>query len=302
MSNFSKKLLQFTFTLTNSTFANTGKNTTTVAGLRATCSILKAGFPQMGSAVIRIYGMDLSTMNQLSTLGQRVFQGSFNQVLVTAGSAETGFGIAFWGNINNAYIDFTEYPNVALQCEAFTESGLSILPKLPTSITGAADVIPVLQGLAAAGNLAFENNGVSGITIPNLYIYGSVLDQIKDIQQQLSKVIGIGIIGNTSGGTLAVWNLKTGRNGVSPTISSLDGSMIGYPSYTPNGIMVKCYYNPNVQFQKSIIVFSQFLTAANRTWQVFGLDHNLDTALPNGKWETTVQGFDPNTGGAPTQR
>lgn len=301
--SFVQRLLNFTFTLERGSFTNSpGSNTTTVSGLRATCKILKAGFPQMGKALIRIYGMDLSTMNDLSTLGQRIFQYPLNQVIVEAGDINSGMSIAFWGIIQDAYIDFSEAPNVAFQIEAFTETGLSVLPKVPVSINGSADAVQVLSGLANAANMAFENNGVSGVAIPNLYLYGSPLAQIQDMAKQLKFVIGVGIDGTAPGGTLAIWNLKQGRNGLAPLISSEDGSMIGYPSYTPNGILVQCLYNPSIAFQKSIVVHSKFLPAANRTWQVFGLDHDLDGMMPNGKWQTTVQAFDPETGTIPLAR
>lgn len=306
--SFVQRRLNFTFTLVNNkqgqqvNFTGTSSNTTTVSGLRASCKILKAGFPQMGRAIMRIYGMTLDTMNDISTLGQRVFQQPLNQVLIQAGDAGGGMAIAFWGIIQDAYIDFSEAPNVALQVEAFTESGLAVLPKVPVSITGAADAVTILSGLATAGGLAFENNGVSGVTIPNLYLWGSPLQQIRDMAEQLKYTIGVGIVGESPGGTLALWNLNQGRNGVAPLISSEDGSMIGYPSYTPNGIMVQSVYNPSIAFQKSVVVKSQFLPAANRTWQVFGIDHDLDAMLPGGKWQTTVQAFDPETGTIPLQR
>lgn len=301
--SFVQRLLRFTFTLEKGSFTSSmGNNTTTVSNLRATCKILKAGFPQMGKALCRIYGMTLSDMNDLSTLGQRVFQYPLNSVLIEAGDAVNGYGIAFWGILQDCYIDFSESPNVALQFEAFTDLRAAVLPKTPVSINGGADAVTVLSGLANAAQMAFENNGVSGVTIPNLYLYGSPLAQIQDMQRQLKNVIGIGIIGTNPGGTLAIWNLKQGRNGVAPVISSADGTMIGYPSFTPNGILVTSLYNPSISFQKSIIVKSMFLPSANRTWQVFGLDHDLDAMMPGGKWQTVVQAFDPETGTIPLSR
>lgn len=300
--SFTQRLMNFTFTLadkngTQTNFSGTNKNTVTLSGLRASCKFLKAGFPQMGGAQMRIYGMTLSIMNDLSTLGQRLFLQPPNTVLVEAGDS-SGLGIVFWGVIQNAYIDFSAAPDVAFQVEAWTEANFAVLPTLPTSINGSADVVTILQGLANAANMSFENNGVANVQIPSLYLWGPVLKQIHDIADQVKNVVNVDIVGDAPGGKL-VLTLKNGhREGIVPLISA-DTGMIGYPSYTPNGIMVRTLYNRNVSFLKPIIVQSKFLPAANRQWVVFGLDHDLDTMFPNGRWDSNIQAYDPTTGSIP---
>lgn len=303
--SFTQRLMSFTFTLADTkkpivspvTFASSGTNSITLQGLRASCKLQKAGFPQMGGAIMRIYGMTLSDMNDLSTLGQRIYLQPPNTVLIQAGDS-SGLGIVFWGVIQNAYIDFSAAPDVAFQVEAWTEAGFSTIPAVPTSINGSADVVTILKGLANATNMSFENNGVANVQIPSLYLWGSPFSQINDIKQQVKNVVNVAIVGESAGGKLILTYRNESRLGDVPLISA-DTGMIGYPSYTPNGIMVKTLYNKNVGFLKSIIVKSQFLPAANREWIVFGLDHDLDTMFPNGRWESIIQAYDPTTGSIP---
>lgn len=298
--SFTQRLMNFTFTLANTktgsqrNFAGTNSNTVTVSGLRATCKFVKAGFPQFGGASIRIYGMTLSTMNDLSTLGQRLYIQPPNSVLVEAGDS-TGLGIVFWGTIANAFIDFGAAPDVAFQIEAWTEINLAVLPKVPTSINGSADVVTLLSGLAKAANMNFENNGVANVQIPSYYSYGSPIDQIKDIKEQVKNVVIVDVVGDSIGGKIVLMYKNGFRQGIVPLISK-DTGMIGYPSYTPNGILVKSLYNKNVAFLKPIIVESIVLKPANRKWVVFNLDHDLDTMYPNGKWDSVMQAYDPTTG------
>ena len=79
--------------------------------------------------------------------------------------------------------------------------------------------------------------------------------------------------------------------------------MMGYPAFTSNGIMFKTLFNPNIAFGRNVKVESSRpeLSGANGTWNVVGLDYNLDANLPGGDWSMMVQGVPLGFGpGIPT--
>jgi hypothetical protein len=305
--SFVQRLLNFSFVLENGkTFIESGTDTVTITGVRASAKILKAGFPQMGEAQVIIYGLTLSIMNQLSTLGARIARQPRNRVIISAGDAVNGFSIVFSGIIQNAWADFFQAPEVPFHIIAFTALDLAVIPYTPTSINGTADVVTLLSGLATASGLTFENNGVANIKVSSMYLWGSPRDQIQQIKNQVQNTIGVVIDGDSQTGTLSIW-LKGGfRNGIVPVISAQTG-MIQYPSFTPNGILVKTLFNKSIGFQKRIQIASNFIPnssatiPANGVWVVFGLEYDLDTLIPRGKWDMTVQAYNPNTGSAPVQ-
>ena len=89
MAFFTHKKIDLTFTKGRGTFAEGGKNTVKLSGLRVSANIVRSGGSSQGSADLRIYGMTLSKMNDLSTLGLRVSNDTYsllnNSVLVEAG-------------------------------------------------------------------------------------------------------------------------------------------------------------------------------------------------------------------------
>jgi hypothetical protein len=67
--------------------------------------------------------------------------------------------------------------------------------------------------------------------------------------------------------------------------------MIGYPTYTAYGIMLRSLYDPTIGFGQKIQVQSSVLTTGE--WAVYGLSHHLESQTPNGKWETEILAYNP---------
>jgi hypothetical protein len=132
--------------------------------------------------------------------------------------------------------------------------------------------------------LAFENSGVTG-KLSNPYFPGSARSQA----QACARAAGISMI--IDNGKLAIWPKNGSRNGAVPLISPQTG-MIGYPSYTALGIMLKTLFNPSIGFGGKIKVQSE-LPAACGEWAVYSLDHDLEAMMPNGRWFSTVMAYNP---------
>jgi hypothetical protein len=275
-----QRLLSFTFQLGEGQFGNSGFDTVTIEGLRASCRIVKAGGPSMSAAECDIYGMTLDQMNKLSTLGMVVTLTRKNIIEIDAGDIESGMSTVFRGTIFGAWADFTGAPDVVFHVEACVGGIEALVPVAPTSFKGGADVATIMSGLATQMGLSFENNGVK-VQLANPYYPGTARTQAQAVAEHA------GVEWIIDNGTLAIWYPGQARGGVAPLLSPSTG-MVGYPAYTSQGIVVRSIYNPSIGFGHKIEVQSDLQDACGE-WVVFSLDHDLDAMMPHGKWFTTVQ-------------
>jgi hypothetical protein len=286
---FTKKLLEVTVSLAPSG-SNTqqpkfegGGNTVTLSGLRMSAHISKAGGPSDSKMELTIYGMTESKMNQLSTLGMQINLVPKNSIVLQAGD-EDGLSTVFQGYILSAYADFSASPQVSFKISAHTGLPDATVPTPVSSIKGSGDVATLLSGLAATMGLAFENSGVTA-KLSNPYYTGSPKVQA----QAIAKDAGISMI--IDNGKLAIWPKNGTRNGQVPLISPQTG-MIGYPTYTAYGIMLKCLFNPSIGFGQKINVESRLKPACGE-WSIYGMDYDLECLTPKGKWEITLLAYNP---------
>ena len=87
-------------------------------------------------------------------------------------------------------------------------------------------------------NMGFENNGVSA-TLTNEYLSGSFKAQADRCARDAGISWGI-----FNGNTLAIWPRGGNRNTPDVPVISIDTGMIGYPVFTPQGIIVKTLFSP----------------------------------------------------------
>lgn len=293
----SKKILEVTFTLeaeknsqgnitSQPVFTGTTSNSVTLSGYRASAHIVKAGGTSMGECQLKIYGMSLSLMNQLSTLGRTPVIIGRNFVTVTAGDSKNGMGLVFKGTISQAYTDLGSAPDSAFMVNAFSGLVEAMMPIPPTSYQGSADAAVIMSGLATQMNLAFENNGVS-VMLSNPYFPGSARSQAE----ACAKAAGIDWIIDL--GILSIWPKGGSRGGAVPAIGP-DSGMIGYPFPSGQGLLgLRCFFNSGITFGGKIAVMSS-IQPATGTWTICHVEHDIDCELPNGNWMTTVAGTPPN--------
>lgn len=294
-----QRLLSFQFNLSSG-------GSLSVSGLRANARISKPGGLELNTADCTIYGMSLSDMKQLNLYGLNLTLGKAfdNTVTITAGSSGNN-GTCFVGNIVEAYIDLNNMPNVALKFTAnsgYTDN-LAQGAK-PTSYQGYVKASQLMTTIA--GNMATITNGVQNTLQNDPSIYnpnysGSYLSQIRDVARDAN------IDATIDDGTLILSTPTTFRS--SGVTISADTGMIGSPIFDANGIIVKTIYNPQINFKDQITVQSilipqpgnyntpaeqEALPGASGSWNIYSIYHDLDTITPNGKWETTIKGNNPN--------
>lgn len=290
-----ERLLRATFVLAGGkTFKESGQSNVVVEGLRINAKIVKAGGPSMGTVQLQAFGITLSIMNQLSTLGMLVTTVQRNSVTLEAGDATNGMAVVFEGTITAAWPDFQGMPNTALLVEAHTGLADAVTPTKPTSINGSGDVATLMSGFAAQMGLTFENSGVTG-KLSNPYFPGSVRDQAF----ACAKAAGISISLDDPG-KLAIWPKLGARGGAVPLISK-DTGLVKFPEYTAQGIKFSVVFNPSITFGGKVQIKSQLFDSNNNPlaspadgiWAVFKLDHDLSCRAPNGPWFSNIEAYNP---------
>ena len=106
--------------------------------------IIKAGGPALGTAQLTVWGMTLSQMNQLSTLGMKVQLVPRNILTVSAGNVGGLPTTVFIGSITQAYADFCNAPDVSFQIIAQVTAADNAAPAQVSSYKGTTDAALVM--------------------------------------------------------------------------------------------------------------------------------------------------------------
>ncbi|QPF81681.1 hypothetical protein IC762_17820 [Bradyrhizobium genosp. L] len=274
-------------------FAETGGDTLTTSDKRVSVRIQNSGAPSSSAAQVMIFGLSSSVMNQLSTLGMVLNLVPRNTLTIKAGDVGGALSAVFSGTIVNAYADLNAAPDVPfiLTCQSGLADATMNVP--PTTFNGSTPVSTVMSGLARQMNVGFENNGVDS-TLSNPYYRGSLTQQMR----QCAKDAGINAE-IVNGNVLAIWPKFGSRDTQNiPLIAAPpDGGMIGFPSFTQQGILVRNIFNPNISFGGKVQVQTseEAVQKANGTWTVYKLDMALDAQLPHGKWEMAAYCYNANS-------
>lgn len=253
-------------------------------GPRVSAQITRNGMPGNSTATIRIFGLSLSDMNSVSSLGKPKIYERHNTVTVYAGNPIDGMSVVYYGQIQDAWEDFDGAPEVALNIDAASGIIDAMKPIPATSYSGAVDAATIMAGLAVQLGYAFENNGVS-VILSNPYYPLTAREQIVACAEEANIFAAIDGSGD-AGSILAIWPKDGARGGVIPLVSP-DTGMIGYPGYMAGGLNIRMIYNNAIKFGGQIKVVSSLQTACG-TWIVNRLVHNLESQTPHGAWFTEV--------------
>lgn len=291
--SFVRRKLEVVISLVNSpdgkpiTFEGTDNNSAKLSGeLRMMAKVVKQGGATKGSLNMTIFGLTLSKMNKLSTLGQRLELVPKNLITVKAGDAKIGMFTVFEGTITAAYADLNAAPQVGFRITGYTGAAQAVTNAKATSYRGAVDVNTVLRGLAAQMGLVFETTA-GPIMLSNPCFEGSAWTQMR------AAADAAGVNATIDDGILAVWPKGGARPGLIPEVSVKTG-MIGYPAYTANGLYVRTIFNPYVRATgKKVKIVSDQKPACGE-WQVLTLDHDLSCNEPGGQWSSAFECYNPS--------
>lgn len=287
---FIERVIQLTFTKAVGTFSE-GKNTVTYAGLRVLCDIIAVGGIQFGQAQLKVYGLTLSIMQELSALNQGFLVQKQIELQISASDEAGKLNLIFDGQVMLSQIDLNSQPDSALIIIA--QAGVLQAQQIanPTSYLADTDHFVVMKYLAGQMGLQCELNGTP-LPLSKPYFPGSFRDQV------IRCADAVGVNWTIDLGYLIVWPRFGTRSGLAgapysgkvPLVSPETG-MVGYPSYSASGgIAVKTIFNPILRIGTKVTVASQ-LSFANGTWATYNMKHALDSQTPGGRWFTTFDGY-----------
>ena len=293
--SFVKRRIEISFRLGEGNYDGTDSNTVTLAGqLQATASIQHTGGVGMSQLDLSVYGMTRELMKQVSTLGRPIYlTTNRNSVTVSAGDDVSGTAVAFTGTILQAWADGQGAPDIAFRVTAQTGLFDQARPLPPTTFNGSVDAATLISSIATQLGRNLENNGVTA-QLSTPYHTGSGREQILAICAAVGCEVafegetGAGEKASPLGGAIvAIWPRGGSRSGVS-TLISPDTGLVGYPSWTANGIVLTTLYNPTITYGAAITVQSSIQNACGK-WTVYRVGHELESETPNGRWFTHLE-------------
>lgn len=292
-TSYVQRIINLSFQLGQGSFGGSGANQLTLKGLRIIAQIDNAGLPTPGAtALIRVFGMTLDQMNQLSVAGL-LWNNRENRVRVEAGDSQSGLAEVFNGNILEAYPDFKQ-PECAFVVRAIPGVGLQLKPVQPSTFQGSTDGIQALESIVKLAGLTLENNGVSGKLV-NPYFPGTVWEQVIRCVRSLDCFAYY----DSTSKKIAIWPKNKARNGSVRLIAPETG-MIDYPQFQNVQVKVRTLLDTSIKFGTKFRVKSG-LAAADGEWNITHITQDIASEMPDGPWEMTITGNrDQGSGSAPT--
>lgn len=279
MTQYAKRKIDVTINLGTGQFGEDKGSDVTLTGLRVSASYVAYSGDAQAALHLRVFGLPLSIINQLTTIGPIMTQRRNNRITLTAGEEGGAMATVYEGTIDSAFGDFNAAPEVVFNVVALAAAFESVkaIPAQPHQ--GSADAADIMADLAKTMGFAFENNGVSVILTDRTF-NGTAMTQVKECAQAAQ------INYTVDRGRLAIWPRTGYRAGDAIKVSPATG-MVGYPSFSSQGIVLTMLFNPDIQLGRRVDVTSD-LTVACGLWNVYSVAHVLESETPNGQWFTQV--------------
>lgn len=271
-----QKTIRTTIILSEGEFEG-GGNTKIIEGLATTVDVDKAGLPEKNTARITIYNMKMQDMEQLTFLAFRPLQKRKNKIMVEAGDLGEKLGLVFKGDITSAFPDFNSAPDVPFQIEAMTAGWAFQIADSPTSINGEQDVATLMEQFAKEAGFGFVNNSVTA-TVKNTTFTGSPVSKA----QQLAQEVNIELLIDDETYTIQNWDTPRGD----AVLLGADSGMIGYPTFTQDGVSARSFYNPKLRLGGQVKIQS-VVPKASGYWKLTKLTHSISAYGGSSTWESS---------------
>ena len=276
---YSIKTIKVTIQLRQGGFIN-NNNTVIIEGLPTSVQITKSGGDSKNKAVVTIQNMKLETIKQLTTLAFKRLETYNNVIQIDVGSQGGSLTTAFLGEITTSVPVIDSDGTLSLRIEALAGYYPNLLPTPPTSVQGSATIDELMRGFATEAGYSYENKNISG-SVANCVFIGSPITKAKTLARQT----GIDLLIDDNKFTIQTLNAP--KTGEVPLVNK-DSGLLGYPSFSNDGIRCKCIYNEYLKVG-GYFKLESILPHATGEWQITKLSHSLEAYLPqSGAWETEI--------------
>lgn len=280
MPSYSPKTIRTTVTLAEGTFTG-GGNTKIIEGLPTEVSIRKPGLPEKNEANIRIGGVKLDDMAQMTMLAFSPLKTYKNNVTIQAGDkGVANLPIIFKGEVTSAFANFSGHPNIYFEIKAQAGSYGSIMPAAQESVQGTAAAADLIRKFALQAGYTFSNDGVTA-SVRNAVFNGSPMDKARAVANQVGCEMLI-----DDGAVIIIPRGETRKSG---TILLRKGSgLLGYPSFNDDGISFRAVFNPDYKLAATIRVES-IVPRSTGYWKITKLEHKLQAYTSSGgDWISSI--------------
>ena len=276
---FSVKQIEVRITLGKGTFGGKGSEKV-INGLPVRVRISKPGGKDKNKAKIGIGGMAYADMEQLTTLAFRPLQTDKNLIAVYAGDAESGLSQVFSGEITTASADFNRAPDPVFNIEAMAGYYPALIAAGPQSVAGTMSAADFIAMQAQAAGYSFDNQGVTS-QIKDCIFNGSPVQKAQSCAAQVGATLLI------DDNAFILLPPGQARKGDAVVLTPQTG-MIGYPTFSSDGIEVTAVFDPAFQLG-GLIQVESVVPKASGVWRITKLEHSLSANEPgDGRWESRI--------------
>lgn len=275
---FSPKSIRLTVTLDKG-----GQNNQyTLEGFATHCSITKQGGIDFAKATVEVYGLSLDTMAQLTMLAFRPLGRRWNLLQIEAGEGGE-MAVVFQGEVTSAFADLNGASPV-MKMEAQTGAYPILKPEPQIAVSGQQGAADIVSMLAQKTGKTFRNDGVEA-TLSDCVITGDPVTKMRTI----ADMVGADLLIDDDEVVLLPRGKKRETGGI-PLVSASTG-MIGYPTFSAQGIQVESYFRPDIKIGAAVKVES-IVPSASGVWKIISLTHELVANSPGtGAWRTAFEGM-----------
>ena len=278
--SFTLKTIRTTIMLGEGAFSS-GGNTKIIEGLATNVTVTKPGLPEKNSASVSIANLKLDDMEQMTFLAFQPLQSLKNLITIEAGEqGQSTLDVVFKGEITSAFADFSSAPDVWFQIEAISGGYAAQMGSNPMSVNGEALASDLIQQIANEIGYSFKNEGVS-YSVRNATFNGSPIEKAKAIADEVGAELLI------DDNTLILMEYERPRG--DSVALSVNNGLVGYPSFTADGISCSCFYDPNLK-QGGVIEIESIVPRASGKWKITKLTHTLSAyTTGGGTWKSDIE-------------
>ncbi len=297
---FAKKVIDVTIALGKGQFGNQpNSDVVTLHGYRVVLNMTAYFGSTQGQLQCKVYGLPLDMMAQLTTIGPINGQiRAANKISISVGDVDNALTTIFNGTIYTAWADLQESPNACLNVISLSPGDIAITPVGATSFKGpqsvetiCTQIINNINSACPGQQMTLVNNGVD-VHLSDVYLPGAGLNQIKLLAQagKFSYRIDSTGSGGMSSNTLVI--SPNGQYTNDPVITLTphsDPGLVGYPTFSSDGVIVKSTF-ANIRQSQKVLIRDSIITQANDSWQAQNITHQLESERPGGAWFTQFLG------------
>lgn len=249
---------------------------------RMTIKVSQGG-GQFGAAKVRIFGVNLDSMNNIARLWLEVLSPSNTDTLTIEVWDGSNFVPFFEGVITWSAINASGAPAVALEIEANAAMIAQNTVAPPYSESTPVFLRDALSEILSPAGLEVEfADSVPEYQVQRVHVSGTPMEQAQTLLGYFPELAWYVNLQR-----LYVRNVN-GPLGGDPVLLSKDTGLIGYPTYSTSGISVVALFDARLRPGLALDIQTRFDFVTRTKWVASVLEHSLQPNTPGGQWVSNV--------------